>query len=147
MAGPETVGTEPVIKVDVRHIETLVKAAAMERAVLVLAGTMEVERFPVDQELGALNADLADAKGLVIDIPAEMDAGIVQVGSARPGLPEVWLTDLEMALSPGGGGDFLAVGIKHVKGDLSGADGFDAIADVAGKRGEDGDILNVGKRG
>ena len=56
----------------------------MERAVLVLAGTMEVERFPVDQELGALNADLADAKGLVIDIPAEMDAGIVQVGSARP---------------------------------------------------------------
>ena len=100
MAGPQGVGPKPVHEMQVGDVGHLVQAAAVERAVLVLAEAFQVDRVAVEQQLGALYLHLPDAEGLLIAVLPKGDAGGVEVGRARPGLPQLRVRHSDAARGP-----------------------------------------------
>ena len=70
MTGPETVCMQPVIEVDIRHVQTLVNSSAVERTVLMLTGAVKPERSSVNQETGPFHPYFPDAEGQLIQIIA-----------------------------------------------------------------------------
>ena len=98
MAGPEAVCIQPVVEIDIRHIQAGIHSPAVNRTVLMLAGSVEPERLPVDQKAGSLHPDLPDAKGLLIQIFAIGNPGGIQIGRPGPGLPQMRLRNMQDSL-------------------------------------------------
>ncbi len=110
--GAEGVRAKPVDQRHVLDVQQLVGAAAVEITVLVLAESLEVEGLAVDEELGALDFDRADAEALVVFVGvggaggAERHVRGVEVG--RAGVPQVRRGDVDVAGGAGGGGHGVA---------------------------------------
>ena len=69
-----------------------------------LAGTVEAERLPVDQEVGALHPDFPDSEGQFIQVFPEGNPGGIQVRRPRPRFPQTGLRNTQHpfpALAPG----------------------------------------------
>ena len=149
MAGSEAVGVQPAVQVDVRHVQGLVHAPAVEGAVLVLAGAVEPEGLPVDQEPGALHPHLPDAEGLLINVLPEGEPGGIQVRGSRPGLPQPGLRDpgASLAALSRGHGLFLRVQEFNPHFLAFPAAGFRAPAHRAVRPGHNRHVPDIGFRG
>ena len=137
---------EPVEEVDVHGVQAGIRAPATEGAVLMLAGAMEIEGLSVDQEVGSGDPHLPDAEGKIVEILPETDPGGIEVGRARPGLPEMGRRYLQSTFRAAAGGYRAPIRIQNLQGGPSLTGGFDPPGDLAGEGGNQGDILNAAFR-
>ena len=77
MACPEGIGIHPVDHADILHVQHEIKASAMNRGVLMLAETLEIEWAAVDEEACAFNLHRPDTEIKGISIFPEPDSRLV----------------------------------------------------------------------
>ena len=91
VAGAKRIGMDPVQEIDILYIETEI----------MLAETLEIKRFAVDQKLRSLHFYGSETEFFCIVVISVMNFRLVQVRSAGIRLPEMDLWDPEFSFSPG----------------------------------------------
>ena len=143
MARAQHVSVEPFIQGNIGDVGADVEAASVERQILVLARTVQMDLFSVEENIMAAHFDAAAAELLLIQIAAESDARRIQMWRAGICLPKLRLVNAQRSFAARGPGNDSSLRIEDLETDVAFACGFDGIGDVAEHVAEDSYAVNV----
>jgi hypothetical protein len=98
VAGSEGISSEPMKKSDIHQILALIDATPSGGGVLMLSNAFEIERFAVYEEFLAFYFHGPDAETHLIAVIFKMHHSLVEIGSARFGVPELCRWNQEFSL-------------------------------------------------